>query len=97
MLLLLNRCRFEILGTIGMLIKGESGWLKRIISLSALGMTLVIATMIGFGIGYYLDTKFGTRPWLTLIFFLVGAVSGFYAVFKEVFKEVKRESKGEGR
>ncbi len=50
--------------------KRDSGWLKRIVSLSALGMTLVIATMIGFGIGYYLDSRFGTKPWLTLAFFL---------------------------
>ncbi len=74
--------------------KKDTGWLKRIVSLSALGMTLVIATMMGFGIGYYLDSKFGTKPWLTLAFFFVGVVSGFYAVFKEVFKEVRREGKG---
>jgi len=49
--------------------KRDSGWLKRIISLSALGMTLVIATMIGFALGYYLDTRFGTKPWLSLVFF----------------------------
>jgi len=49
--------------------KEESEWIKRILSLSALGATLVIATMIGFGIGYYLDSRFGTKPWLTLVFF----------------------------
>ena len=48
----------------------EAGLIKRVISLSAVGLTLVIATMIGFGIGYYLDNQFGTKPWLTLAFFL---------------------------
>lgn len=50
--------------------KKEAGLLRRIISLSAIGMTLVFATMIGFGIGYYLDSKLNTKPWLTLAFFL---------------------------
>ena len=48
----------------------QAGLIKRVISLSAVGLTLVIATMIGFGLGYYLDNRFGTKPWLTLAFFL---------------------------
>jgi ATP synthase protein I len=71
----------------------DSGWIKRIVSLSALGLTLVIATMIGFAIGYYLDSKLGTKPWLTLAFFLIGVAAGFYTVFKEVFKEIRRDEK----
>jgi len=52
-------------------LKKEGTLIKRLISLSALGLTLVIAIMIGFGIGYYLDLKFNTKPWLTLTFFLL--------------------------
>ena len=40
--------------------------------LSTLGLTLVFATMIGLAIGIYLDKKFNTSPWLTIIFLLIG-------------------------
>ena len=54
------------------------------ISLSGLGMTLVLATVIGLAGGYCLDRWLGTSPWLTMIGLLVGIVAGFVNFFRSV-------------
>ena len=47
---------------------------------------LVSAVVVGTIIGFILDKTFGTKPWLILIFFFVGAVAGFVNVFKSAKK-----------
>ena len=37
-----------------------------------LGVELVAALIIGVAIGYFLDRWLGTKPWLMLVFFLLG-------------------------
>jgi ATP synthase protein I len=44
---------------------------------SSLGFSVALAIFIGLGIGVYLDRRFGTTPWLTLIFLGLGIVAGF--------------------
>ena len=40
--------------------------------------TMLIAPMLAFGgIGYFLDRRFGTKPWLLLIGLLLGMLGGF--------------------
>jgi len=47
-----------------------------------LGGQLAMA-MIGFGgLGYYLDTRFGTSPWLLLVGLLVGAAGGMIKLIR---------------
>ena len=43
---------------------------------------LVSAVAVGTIIGFILDTTFGTKPWLILIFFFVGVVAGIINVFR---------------
>ena len=43
---------------------------------------LVSAVAVGTIIGFILDTTFGTKPWLILIFFFVGVVAGIMNVIK---------------
>ena len=50
---------------------------------------LVSAVVVGTIIGVILDKTFGTKPWLILIFFFVGAVAGFVNVFKSAKKMQK--------
>ena len=47
---------------------------------------LVSAVVVGTIIGFILDKTFGTKPWLILIFFFVGAVAGIVNVFKSAKK-----------
>ena len=47
-----------------------------------LGTELVAAVAVGTIIGFILDKTFGTKPWLILIFFFVGVITGIVNVFK---------------
>ena len=43
---------------------------------------LVAAVVIGTTLGFILDNWFGTKPWLTICFFFIGAVAGILNVIK---------------
>ena len=45
--------------------------------LSIVGMAMAISITIGALIGYFLDKKFQTEPWLFLIFLALGIVAAF--------------------
>jgi ATP synthase protein I len=44
---------------------------------SSLGLQVALAIVIGLFLGYYLDGKFGTSPWLTLIGLGLGIAAGY--------------------
>ena len=43
---------------------------------------MVAAVVVGTIIGFILDSWFGTKPWLILIFFFVGVIAGILNVFR---------------
>lgn len=45
--------------------------------LSTLGMAMAFSIALGALVGYYLDSKFGTRPWLFFIFLGFGIIAAF--------------------
>ncbi len=51
---------------------------------------LVSGLGIGFGIGYGLDTLFGTRPFLMVLFILLGLAAGVLTMMRSA-KEVQRK------
>ena len=63
--------------------RDQSAW-KALGELSTVGLTLVLATVIGLAGGYYLDRWLGTSPWLTLIGLVFGIASGFVNLFRTV-------------
>jgi ATP synthase protein I len=66
-----------------------SAW-KALGELSTVGLTLVLATVIGLAGGYYLDRWLGSSPWLTLIGLLFGIAAGFVNLFRSV-KRAERD------
>ncbi len=50
---------------------------KELAYYSSLGISVSLAIFIGLGFGVWLDRKFDTSPWLTLIFLGVGIIAGF--------------------
>jgi len=42
----------------------------------------VVAVIVGGAIGWYLDGWLGTKPWLMILFFLLGVGAGFLNVFR---------------
>lgn len=57
---------------------------------------MVASTLIGLGMGWWLDKQFDSSPWCTLIFLGFGIVSGFRNIFILTARELKRQ-KGENR
>jgi ATP synthase protein I len=47
-----------------------------------LSVELVAGLLVGGGIGWLLDGVFGTRPWLFLVFFVLGAAAGIRGVYR---------------
>ena len=44
---------------------------------STIGMAMALSIALGALIGYYLDNKFGTEPWLFFIFLCFGIAAAF--------------------
>jgi ATP synthase protein I len=53
---------------------------------------MVVATAIGWGIGVWLDKRFGTEPWLMIVFFLFGVAAGFRGIIRAA-REASREDR----
>ena len=47
-----------------------------------MGAELVSALVVGFGIGWFLDRWLGTKPWLLLLFVVLGMVAGVLNVVR---------------
>ena len=54
-----------------------------------LGTELVAAVLVGTIIGFILDNWFGTKPWLIIIFFFLGAAAGMLNVIRAANKMQK--------
>ena len=52
-----------------------AGW-RQLGLLSSIPFILALAPIIGFFLGQYLDQKFRTRPWLSLVLLALGFVAG---------------------
>jgi ATP synthase protein I len=62
---------------------------KELAYYSSLGLSVSFAVFIGLGIGVWLDRKFDTSPWFTLIFLGCGIIAGF----RNIGRAVKRVRK----
>ena len=56
-----------------------------------LGTELVAAVGVGTIIGFILDSWFGTKPWLIIIFFFLGAAAGMLNVIRTA-KKMQKEN-----
>ncbi len=54
---------------------------------STVGLAMAFSIGIGALVGHYLDKKFGTAPWLLLVFFGFGVAAAFrnlYIMYKKI-------------
>ena len=56
-----------------------------------LGTELVAAVAVGTIIGFILDSWFGTKPWLLVIFFFLGAAAGMLNVIRTANRMQKED------
>lgn len=50
--------------------------------MSTIGMSFVLALVLGFGAGYWLDGVLNTKPWLSFIGFFCGLAAGMLNVYR---------------
>jgi ATP synthase protein I len=60
---------------------------RQLLEASSLGWMFPIAIGLGFGWGYGMDKLFGTEPWLTVIFSLLGIIAAFVNLFRFAGKD----------
>lgn len=65
---------------------------ESIASASVVGLNLVSATFVGLLMGWWLDRWLGTKPWLLLVFLILGIAAGFKNVIVEVRKIQKADA-----
>jgi ATP synthase protein I len=56
--------------------------LRLIGQLSTVGLSFVLALVMGFGGGYLLDNWLGTKPWLSFLGFFLGLAAGILNVYR---------------
>jgi ATP synthase protein I len=56
--------------------------IRTIGALSTVGLSFVLAIVIGVAAGYYIDNHFGTGPWGFLIGFFLGLAAGVLNVVR---------------
>lgn len=71
--------------------KQEKPLFKQLLEASSVGIQLVISTFVGFAIGYFLDKIFKTSPWLTIVFLIIGIISGFRELLRVARKQNKHD------
>ena len=74
--------------------KPEKSTFRQVFEASTVGIHLVLSMFFGLGIGYLLDKVFGTFPYLSVIFFIMGIIAGFREVFR-IAKKAERIADGD--
>ena len=54
------------------------------------GLTWALAVLLFLLIGYWLDGRLGTLPWLTILGAFIGAAGGFVSLYKGLIAETRR-------
>ena len=55
------------------------------------GTELLSGVIVGAGLGYVFDMYFQTKPWLLIVFLLLGFVAGFLNVYRFVKSEENKK------
>lgn len=64
----------------------SAGWVRALGAFAGIGTMLALTTGLGVWLGYTLDQRWGTSPWLTVL----GLFLGMGAGFAEMFRLLKR-------
>jgi ATP synthase protein I len=59
---------------------------KKIMAISSLGLMMPSSIAVGLFLGYILDKALGTRPWMLIVFFLLGTASGMYNLIRGILR-----------
>ena len=68
---------------------GVADTVRTIGALSTVGISFVLAIVLGAGTGYLLMTRFGFGGWVFLLFFVFGVVAGILNVYRTAGRFLK--------
>lgn len=68
---------------------GLADSMRTIGALSTVGISFVLAIVIGAGVGYLLMTRLGLGSWVFLLFFVFGVVAGILNVYRTAGRFLK--------
>lgn len=71
--------------------ESNNRWMIKSGPVWGLPFLIPMCVIIGYGAGWWLDSKLGTRPWLAVILTLVGLAAGIYE-FASVLIQASREN-----
>ncbi len=57
----------------------------------AVGLNLMSSVVVGAALGYGLDSLFGTKPWLLLLFLILGVAAGFRSIWQYMVEMDKKK------
>lgn len=69
----------------------DNRWMRQAAMVSSIGLLIAVSTLIGMGLGYWLDSKLGTKPWLAFVLTLLGLASGIYESAKIIMAAIRSE------
>jgi ATP synthase protein I len=64
------------------------------LSASSAGLELGISVGLGVLFGSWLDGKLGTRPWMMLVFLIIGVIAGFRGLLRAVARAERAARRG---
>ncbi len=66
-------------------------WARALSDALNLTTTIVAAVAVGYFAGQWLDGKFDTEPWLTVLGFLLGLATAFKTIFERMNSDNKKK------
>ena len=69
--------------------KSTGEFLRTAGALSTVGLSFVLAIVMGTAFGWWLDGQLGTGPWLFILFFFLGLAAGVLNVYRITSRYLK--------
>ena len=64
---------------------------------AGIGVQFALAILVFVYAGVWLDKRFGSTPWFTLIGVFVGATGGFYSMYRKITASQRRDAEQQAR
>jgi ATP synthase protein I len=71
--------------------ESNNSWMRQGAMVSSIGLIIAVSTLIGLGLGYWLDSKLGTTPWLAFVLTMLGLAAGIYESARIILNAIRSE------
>ena len=73
--------------------ESNNRWIGQAAMVSSVGVLVMVSTLIGLGLGYWLDGKLGTKPVLAFVCTLIGLAAGIYESARIILNAIRSEDR----